>query len=116
MTKEFIGIVTTIVLLIGLLGSVSTGVWWVSQFEARIDTSIAELNTKLDTSIVGLDTRLDSLESDGEWKAEVDSTLSVHKQRWLLHFQLWGDSIERKTRELHIRSAPAREEIGGVGE
>jgi hypothetical protein len=87
MSKDFFNIVASIVLLLGLLASTATGVWWVGRLENRI------------TQLEGLD----------EWKAKIENKQSIHNQRWIAHFNLWGDNITRRAAELNIPAPPPPE-------
>lgn len=47
--------------------------------------------------------RLEELNEDIEEHVEtMDYRLNIHSNRWAAHYGLWGDSIERKSRETGI--------------
>ena len=85
MSKEFFNVVASVVLLLGLLTTTATGVWWVGKLENRIT----------------------QLENFDEWKDRIESRQIIHSQRWMAHFQLWGDNITRRAAELNIPPPPA---------
>jgi hypothetical protein len=81
--KELFAIITSIVVLLGLLSSTAAGVWWVSKLENRI--------TKVE------DTKA--------WMERIEFQQDVNTTRWERHFQLWGDAIETQTQELQLPPA-----------
>lgn len=91
MSKEFFNVVASVVLLLGLLTTTATGVWWVGKLENRI----TQLE-KLDEWQAGIEENFDIIEA----------RQTIHSQRWMAHFQLWGDNITRRAAELNIPAPP----------
>lgn len=84
MFKELFAIVTSLVVLLGLLSSTAAGVWWVSKLENRL-------------------TRVEDTQA---WRSRIERQVAINTTRWERHFQLWGDAIETQTQELQLPPPP----------
>ena len=82
---------TIITGVIAIIGALFASVEGYRAFLNRID----ELHDQI--------ARLEEVEEQLEEQVErMDYRLNIHSNRWAAHYGLWGDSIERKSRETGI--------------